>query len=374
MYFMAVGVTLPFMPGYFSSLGLTGSQVGTLLAVAPLFSLVSPPLWGQWADRTGRHGRVLATLCLGGSAGYALLARAHGFETVLVALAFLASFSAAVTTLADSIALHEVQKTGSTYASFRTWGSIGFVVSTVVYGAVIDRIDSTTVLVPMVLFLVAGVWAGLTLRTRFPPATGERPDFQAAKRLVQSKGVGWFLFASALHWVACAPYHGSLTLHFTALRLPPLVVSLSSAVAVTSEVLVMASWSRFSGRIGVRRLLLASFAVSGVRWLIIALTSNPIILVGTAALHGLTFGAFYLASVEFMAERAPGSLRATGQALFVAATFGVGGLVGFIGGGRAYDALGGHGLFGMAAALELLPLVATVVAARQVQRLETIEV
>ncbi|HME91967.1 MAG TPA: MFS transporter, partial [Myxococcaceae bacterium] len=45
LYFGALGVTLPFFPAYLKSLGLSGSQVGMLLALAPVVSLVAPPIW-----------------------------------------------------------------------------------------------------------------------------------------------------------------------------------------------------------------------------------------------------------------------------------------------------------------------------------------
>ena len=68
-------------------------------------------------------------------------------------------------------------------------------------------------------------------------------------------------------------------------------------------------------------------------------------MVAVQALHGFTFGAFYTASVSYLASRAPPHLRSSAQALYVMVTFGVGGLVGFITAGVGYDWLGSRGLF-----------------------------
>jgi len=163
------------------------------------------------------------------------------------------------------------------------------------------------------------------------------------------------LASTALHWVACAPFNGSFSIHVTALGLPPTVVGLSAGLGVVAEIAVMFLYPRLFGRTQPRYLLCLSFAASAVRWLAMSLLDGGVALVLVQALHGLTFGLFYTATVSYLAERVPPQLRASGQALFAAVTWGVGGLIGFLTAGKGYDALGGHGLFAVAAAVELVP-------------------
>lgn len=358
LYFMTVGVSLPFMPGYFKTLGFTGAESGTLLAVGPTFALFMPPLWGQLADRTGKPGLVLLGSTLGGVLGYGLLASATTFTQALLALSVHAAFATSITSLADTLALHHVQQHGGTYAGIRTWGSLGFVLASLPFGFLIKEVDRVTVLVPLVLLAAAALGCGLTL-ARLPGRVheGPKPSFRSAFALARQPEVFLFLLATCLHWIACAPYHGSLAPHVKDLGLPPWVVGVSSSVGVIAEIGVMLTWSRWAHRLSTKKLLLGCFVASAARWAIMSLTSDPVVLVVTAGLHGLTFGAFYLASVEWMVQRAPGSLRATGQTLFVAATFGVGGIVGYRISGGLYDVLGGHRLFAVASGLALLPAV-----------------
>jgi MFS transporter, PPP family, 3-phenylpropionic acid transporter len=358
LFFMTVGVSLPFMPGYFKTLGFTGAQSGGLLAIAPMFSLFMPPLWGQLADRTGKPGLLLFICTVGGTAGYALLAASSSFLEVVAALCVHALFASSLTSMADTLALHHVHEHGGTYAGIRTFGSLGFVLASLPFGFLITDIDRTTVLVPLVLLSTAGVVCGLTL-ARLPGRihAGPKASFQSAFALARQPAVFLFLLATSLHWISCAPYHGSLAPHVKDLGLPPWVVGVSSSIGVASEIVVMLTWSRWAGRISTKKLLVGCFVASSLRWAVMALTSNAWVLVGAAVFHGLTFGAFYLASVEWMVQRAPGSLRATGQTLFVAATFGVGGIVGYRSSGELYDLLGGHKLFAVAAVMALLPAV-----------------
>lgn len=356
LFFMFVGVTLPFLPVYYQAIGIAPGRIGVLLSVGPLFALVAPPLWGQVADRSGRPGLVLLVLALGSLVGFGFLLTASTFEGVLACLALFSLFNAATTTVIDSLTLGHVEQHGGSFAGIRSIGSAGFVVATLAFGFFVDVVDRRVVVVALALIASYTLWTGLTLaRAPAHRKAGPRPDLAQAGRLLSNPQVRWLLVASASHWIASAPYHGTLGLHFEALGFAPWVLSLSASVAVTSEVLVFSTWSRWSHRVKPRSLLMLAFAVSAARWAAMGLTTSWVVLVSLAALHGLSFGAFYVASISWVAERAPGSLQSTGQSLFVAATFGLGGLLGFPGSGRLYGALGGQRLFLLASLAELVP-------------------
>jgi MFS transporter, PPP family, 3-phenylpropionic acid transporter len=358
LFFMFVGVTLPFLPVYFQTLGIAPARIGLLLSVGPVFSLVAPPLWGQVADRSGRPGLVLFALSSGSLVGFGLLLATTTFETVLACLALFSLFNAATTTVADSLTIGHVEQHGGSFAGIRSVGSAGFVISTLAFGFFVDVVDRRVVIVALALIVASTLWAGLTL-ARVPAhrRVGPRPGLAGTASLLSNAQVTWLLVASASHWVASAPYHGSLGIHFKALGFAPWTLSLSASVAVTSEIIVFSTWSRWVHLVKPRTLLKLSFVVGALRWAAMGVTVSPVALIALAALHGVTFGAFYVASISWIAERAPGSLRATGQSLFVAATFGIGGLIGFTGSGRLYDAIGGSRLFLIAAAAEAIPFV-----------------
>jgi MFS transporter, PPP family, 3-phenylpropionic acid transporter len=128
-------------------------------------------------------------------------------------------------------------------------------------------------------------------------------------------------------------------------------------LGVAAELGVMLLYPRVARRITPRHLLALSFAISTLRWAGLSLATSPAVIVPLSLLHGMTFGAFYVASIAFVAQRVPSHLRASGQGLFAAITFGLGGLVGYSCSGAGYDWLGGHRLFATAALLELAAAV-----------------
>ncbi|NTX03577.1 MFS transporter [Myxococcus sp. CA040A] len=351
LYFATVGIVLPFLPAWFKSLSLSATQVGLLLCLSPCISLLVPSLWGHLADRTGRTSRVLTVLALGATLAFGLVASARTFETLVPAMALYACFASAFTPLVDSLALHHVARTGDSFAHVRLFGSVGFIVSSVLFGLLATDVDRTVVLVPLALLAMLVPWS-LALRDTAAPSRGLSPF--AGLKLLRHRDVRWLLAATSLHWMACAPFHGTFSIHVMALGLSPAVVGVVAGLGVLAEVGVMALYPRVAGGLAPRLVLAVAFAASALRWGGMALVSSPTGMVLLAPLHGLTFGAFYVGSVAFLSRRVPPELRASGQALFAAFTFGLGGLVGYLSAGAGYDWLGGHRLFAVAGVLELV--------------------
>lgn len=367
LYFGAVGITLPFLPEYLRRQQLSASQVGVLLAIGPALTLVAPPLWGQLADRLGRPGRVFAAAALGAGLACLPLGLASGFGALFAALALYATFASALTVLIDAQAVRFVARQGGSYARLRLFGSLGFVVSSLAFGKLVGVIDVRTVAVPGVLLALAGLWAAATLgRAPSEPLGGPKPSLRAGLGLAKNPQVLRLLLAGALHWVACAPYHATFSLYATDLKLSALTVGLAASVGVVSELTVMALWQRLGARHPTRLVLAVAFLASAGRWWGMAAASTELALAGLACVHGLTFGAFYICAVELLAREVPDTLRASGQALFVACVFGLGGLVGNLLAGLGYGLLGGAALFALAGALELLPAALVLWPARRI--------
>jgi PPP family 3-phenylpropionic acid transporter len=353
LFFSTVGITQPFLPAYLRSLALSTTEVGLLLALTPLASLVAPPLWGHLADRTGRLSHVLTLLALGSAICFAPLLSVERFPALVATIAAYACFSSSITPMVDSLALNHVAQRGGSFAHLRLFGSLGFILAATTFGLMVKKVDRSTILVAVALLAALAAWS-LSLRSRTP--AGGTPHPLAGLRLLRdNKDLRWLLAATGLHWMACTPYNGMLAIHVLALGLPPSVVGICAGAGVAAEMAAMLLYPRLADRIAPRHLLCLSFLMSAVRWGGMAVVSSPFLIVALALLHSMSFGVFYVASVAFMARRVPQHLRASGQGLFTAVTFGVGGLVGFSASGAAYSLLGGgHALFAVAGVLELI--------------------
>jgi PPP family 3-phenylpropionic acid transporter len=118
-------------------------------------------------------------------------------------------------------------------------------------------------------------------------------------------------------------------------------------------------------RYGVRLLLLASLAIAVVRFLIIGLGAQSLAWMLLAqVLHAATFGTHHSASVMRMQRWFSGPLQASGQALYISISYGLGGTAGGLLMSVCWDRFGASAVFIAAALMALLGLVAAVLSFR----------
>jgi MFS transporter, PPP family, 3-phenylpropionic acid transporter len=103
-----------------------------------------------------------------------------------------------------------------------------------------------------------------------------------------------------------------------------------------------------------------------VRWLLVWHATSALALVSLQTVHGLTFGLFWISGIALLNDCVPRRLRATGQALYLVAIFGIGSLAGYHATGFALDSCHDVGpAFLCAGLLEVLPFGMMLAASRR---------
>jgi len=367
LYYGNVGTYLPFFAVYLKGLGFTGEQIG-LVQMLPSFPLA--PLvaiaWATYADHRAAPEQALRRAT--GWVGLAVLllpfARtplAIGAVVVLMALG-----DRAVVPLTDSITIEWCHENpGRSYARIRLFGSLGFIVLTVLVGRLLT-LRGARPADPLVPLVVVACVVGYALVARGIPSTprhGERPAPRDMLALLGDGRLWSLLGPAALHWASCAPYHLFFGVLVRDLRLPDDVTSAGMAIGVVAEILVLLAFPRLERRFSLRTLLAVSMAASAARWALLSRATGAAPVAALQALHGLTFGLFWGSAVRALGDLVPPRLRATGQAVFSGIVFGGANAAGYALSGVAYDRLGGaSALFAGAAGLELVALAALLLA------------
>ena len=79
-YFGSLGIFYPYFSLYLrENAGLSGTELGIVLAISPLIGMIAQPFWGQVADRTGARSGILAWLTLGTAFSYLCSDRSKAF-------------------------------------------------------------------------------------------------------------------------------------------------------------------------------------------------------------------------------------------------------------------------------------------------------
>lgn len=361
-YFAYVGGFTPYLSLYFDSVGMSAVQIGLLMAVNQSSRMFAPMLWGVLADRRGdRMCIVRLTALAGGIAMFGLFA-GNSFLAMFITLAVMSAFTSATMPLAEATTFGHVRGDTGRYARIRLWGSVGFICSVVGVGYFLDFATLRDW-----LWLVIAIYAAALVATwQVPESAAHRPvreDVSARSILMRPEVVG-LLGACFLMATAHGAYYSFFSVHLVDNGYSKSAVGWLWALGVVCEVAVFWWMPQLVARIGLYRLLVATFAIAVVRFLLIGwLVQSPIALVSAQAMHAATFGAYHAAAIGLIHRWFQGAHQAKGQALYTALSFGAGGTLGGFASGLAWAAHGAaftYTLAALAAALGLVLLMATV--------------
>lgn len=342
----SIASLLPLLAGRLEAAGVSGLTVGGLLALLPLGRLLAAPLWAAVADRYRLGGAVLrVSTGLSAVAGLALC-RAESVPALAVALFVFSATRAPIGSVLDAFVLDGLRAAGrpaTDYGRIRLWGSCGFLAG--VYLA--SEVEALSL--PMHIVSDVTLVGGFLLSFAFPwrGEGGPAPVLPALRELVGERFFVPLLLAGGLHALSMSVYDTFYSLHIQSLGLGPRVVGLSVALGVGLEVLLMAAGRPLLERLGPARCLLLATLTGLPRWALTASLTDPVWLVAVQALHGIGFGAFWLAGVQRMSRGARPEIAASAQSLWAAGTYGVGALVGAVVAGWARSELGSTGIFWM---------------------------
>lgn len=364
-FFIASGVYIPFFPAYLRQIGLSGQDVSLLLALQPVMQLGIPLLWGWIADRTRRPDRVLRGLCLGAFVSSLPVIFFRNMAALFPSYLGQQLFAVSIMALADSLAVEKSRHTGG-YGAIRATGSASFIVVCLAVGWWLDSrgVSGGDTLVPLLVSVGYGVsfLAAFTLKGH---GDDQRPHLRDVRALLADRRFLLLLPVAGLHWAAMVPYHGFLGILLHDRGFPAKITGYAFFVGVSAEIAIFLLFARLRLRFGLARLLVVSFALSAVRWWLVAGLHSAPWMVMVQILHAFSYGIYWGAAMAWIADCVPSKLRATGQVLFTTAT-GLGSMLGYLIVGRLYDASGGAGLpFALVGALELIPLALVLFAQRR---------
>ncbi|MFB3882770.1 MAG: MFS transporter [Armatimonadota bacterium] len=371
-YFLAylpIGMQAPYLYLFLKRQGFTDAQLGTLAAVTPILNVFAPPLLGAVADMLKDRRRMLGLLLVLCAAIYPCLMYAKSFGATLALMIAFAAVSAAPMAIADAITLENVERTRADYARLRLWGSVGFAVPLLAFGAILKKGTEAPAssLYPIFIGyaisrLISAGWVGV-----LPRSKGERHgllDLRAARAFANRRFIALAIPAVAASG-AMSAYYLFFTIYLDQVGIADNLKGYFWVAAVVGETGMMLVIGRLIQRIGLKWTFVLSLAGISLRLLAFSFPLPPAVIAVVQLMHALTFTAQMVSTVTFVSRLVPPELRASGQTLWMALTTGIGSGTGAKLAGLAAGALGLMGMYRLFAVVAALAMVTAMIAVRE---------
>lgn len=351
LHFAALAALIPYLSVYFASRGLSGVEIGFLMSLIPLMTVVGAPFWTEVADTTGRHKQVLIALVVVVVLAAVGLSLASSVLWLALFTALFAFHLAPSMPLLDHAVLEALGDRAQHYGRQRVWGTYGWGIVAPAAGWVASQHGLSW---SFILFLAMMPWVIVAAsRVKFAAVTaaGTRRIGGGLALVLQDSRWIPFLVTGFTGGLGLATIGSFLPLHLRDLGGSFTVIGVAMAVPALSEIPFMLFGGALLAGIGARKLLIFAIGMMALRLLLTGLLQDYASVAAVQILHGPSFAVLWIAGVSYARELAPAGRRAVAQGLFAAVTSGLGSFIGNISGGAIYDAWGGSAVFLLGAAV-----------------------
>lgn len=359
-YLGALGAFSPYFAPYLAQRGLGAFEISVVMSLWYGTRVLAPSLWGAVSARARspiawlRAGAIATAVC------FALFLLPLGYTGVLLVMALFASFYNAIMPQFEALTFARLGARRSAYGRIRVWGSVGFVLSNLGFGALLQALGYgwlVLTLLPIFALLALSTWAN----TDAPAPAAEASPIglrEAIGPKLKDRSLWAFLLTAFAMQVAHGPFYVFFSLHLDRNGYPAQAVGALWAVGVIAEIVMFLLVPRLLRRYSARQVMTACFAIGAVRWLLTALTPGVAAVMVLAQLgHAFTFAAFHSAGVQIISTHFPGRAGVHGQGLFYGFCSGGGGVVGALLAGLLWESGGGQSSFLGAAVVSLIGLL-----------------
>lgn len=347
------GFILPFINLFYVSLGLSGKQIGTIGSVSATVGLiVSPILVTEVKKRPQARGILQASLMLGAIA-YFLLGQQAAFFPIILIVFLQALVGAGIMPTSDAMAVHVSAEAGTGYGSVRAWASVGWIITVLTSGWLIERNGFEAGFLGVSLMWLTAALVTLLIQPRYfvSPNYAEQGKSNLRTAL---KHIG--RDRTLLGYAIAVIFMGFLNngvLQFENVFLSQLgaskqLISVAGILSAVVELPFMVYADRYIRRVGAHRVLV--FAVTMTlfqRAAILVLPSIATIMI-VRFIGGVAFSFLTIASVFLISSRTDPNETGTVLAIYTVTLNGLVSVLAAPVSGAIFDAIGARWLYAFA--------------------------
>lgn len=354
LYFGAAGAILPYLNLFYQSQGMETAQIGILAALMTATNLLAGPFWSAMADRFQLHDRMLPLMIMMTLPMALFLGLGRDFVVLMVAIFLFAAILAPIVPMADNAVLTILGDQKRDYGKLRVWGSIGWGISAVIVGRLIEAVGmgSSFAMYITLMFLCGIVASRLPAR----PRVDDEPFWTNVRRFISQKRWLMFLVSVFTFGTTMSILMNYFVLYFKEIGGGEGLFGLTVLSASIGEIPMLFFAPLLLKRFSSRTLIATALFSLMVRAFVYSTIVDPVWGIAAQLLHGPSFALMLAASVNYVNDLSPSNLGASAQSLFGATFFGLGGVSGALIGSRLYETMGAVALFQIAGLIVFIGL------------------
>ncbi|MFT6423091.1 MAG: PPP family 3-phenylpropionic acid transporter [Thalassolituus sp.] len=357
LYFALLGCIAPFWGLYLQHLEFSASDIGLLMGMFGVVRILAPNIWAAQARHFNSTLHMIRLAGLLTVVSFTLVFVARDLVWVAVVMVAYGFFWAAMLPQYEALCMESLGNQLDRYSRVRLWGSLGFVITVGVLGAVFDQWG--IVLLPVIMWILMVL---ITVNT-WLVSQDKQPKEQVLGQasflsLLTSKAVIGFIVVNIFLQISFGPYYTFFSIFLESAGYSASLIGVFWAIGVIAEVILFWQFGRIMHLMSWRTWIAVSLIVTGIRWALTGYLLHSVwTLILLQTLHAFSFAAMHAVSMRYIQSLFPGSLQARGQALYSSVSFGLGGAIGAFASGLLWESLGGTLVFLLAGIVSMLAAV-----------------
>jgi MFS transporter, PPP family, 3-phenylpropionic acid transporter len=321
--FLGFGSLFPLLGVYLKEeVGLSGTEIGTLMSISPVVMIFAQPIWGMITDYTRRPRMVLSLSLLVTAAGGYFVLYLDSYLWLLLLFIVFSFFQSALVPVSDSILLNYVQKENKHYGNYRLFGAIGFAVAVYIAGELAEIFG-----IQVIFYLFSGVLIlcmGFVIKMPRENQSLKTDLKKGINRLMKMPSFLVFLTATFLVFGPILANNFYFGFYIQEAGGTLAGVGLAFLLATGSEAPLMRLAGLSLKKWGMMPIMMFAAFVSAARWLFYFFEPSFTMVLATAIVQGFSVGLFIPAAMEYVRVYTPTEVRATAVALYTGVGNGLG--------------------------------------------------
>lgn len=347
------GFVLPFVNLFYVSLGLSGAQIGTISSISAIVGLVVSPVIVTEVKKLPQARSILQVSLLLGAVGYFLLGQQSLFTSILVIIFFHTIITAGIMPTSDAMAVSVLQEAGSGYGSVRVWASVGWILTVLTSGWLIERLGFAAAFGGVGMMWLIGAALVLFIRPRYFVA---RKDIEISKPSLKTAFNHIRRDRTLLGFAIAIIFIGFLNngvLQFENVFLAELgaskqLISVAGILSAIVELPFMIVADRFVRRSGAHRVMLLALVMILFQRAAVFLFPYIATIMIVRFVGGISFSMYTISYMGLISSRTRAAETGTVLALYTVTLSGLVSMLAAPASGLIFDAIGARWLYAMA--------------------------